>query len=156
MIKFPSFDWERSFLTFDMYLKSVSSFYLFQLFLSRGHTIERPHAIDCQCKSCQVKQNSDSLQRYCSKLFQKSVILPKWLRCLSELVLILCHFHDSIRSIHSPLVFRSLSRLNAYKALSSPAYMALSSPDPITTTFELRQEMRKVAHVEKEFHVCCY
>ena len=33
---------------------------------------------------------------------------------------------------------RSRSRLNAYRALASPAYMALSSPDPIMTTFELR------------------
>ena len=32
--------------------------------------------------------------------------------------------------------------------------MALSSPDPITTTFELRQEMKRVAQVEKEFRVC--
>jgi len=31
--------------------------------------------------------------------------------------------------------------------------MALSSGDPITTTFELRQEMMKVAEVEKEFKV---
>jgi len=48
---------------------------------------------------------------------------------------------------------RSLSRLNAYKALSSPAFMALSSVDPITSTFELRQEMMQVAEVEKEFKV---
>lgn len=46
---------------------------------------------------------------------------------------------------------RSRSRLNAYRALASPAYMALSSPDPIMTTFELRQEMKKLAQVEKEF-----
>jgi hypothetical protein len=32
--------------------------------------------------------------------------------------------------------------------------MALSSPDPIMTTFELRQEMMKLAEVEKEFKVC--
>ena len=31
--------------------------------------------------------------------------------------------------------------------------MALSSPDPITSTFELRQEMMQVAEVEKEFQV---
>ena len=29
--------------------------------------------------------------------------------------------------------------------------MALSSPDPIMTTFELRQEMVVLAEVEKEF-----
>lgn len=83
---------------------------LIQLFLSRHETIERPHAIYCQCHDCQVKQNSDSLKR-------------------------------------------SLSRLNAYRALSSPAFMALSSEDPITTTFELRQEMMQVAEAEKEFKV---
>lgn len=48
---------------------------------------------------------------------------------------------------------RSRSRLNAYRALASPAYMALSSPDPIMATFELRQEMMKLAEVEKEFKV---
>jgi len=65
--------------------------------------------------------------------------------------------------------FRSRSRLNAYRALaspaymtspayissptyiSSPAYMALSSRDPIMSTFELRQEMKQLAQVEKEF-----
>lgn len=45
------------------------------------------------------------------------------------------------------------SRLHAYKALASPAYMALSSSDPIMTTFQLRQEMKKLAQVEKEFKV---
>ena len=31
--------------------------------------------------------------------------------------------------------------------------MALSSRDPIMATFELRQEMKKLAQVEKEFQV---
>ena len=83
---------------------------LIQLFLSRGHTIDRPHPISCQCADCVTKQNYDSLKR-------------------------------------------SRSRLNAYRALASPAYMALSSTDPIMTTFELRQEMKKLAQVEKEFKV---
>jgi len=34
--------------------------------------------------------------------------------------------------------------------------MALSSPDPIMSTFELRQEMKKLAQVEKEFKVFIY
>ncbi len=83
---------------------------IIQMFLSRGNTIEKPHAIHCKCTDCTIKQQSDSLKR-------------------------------------------SRSRLNAYKALASPAYMALSSPDPITATFELRQEMMQVAQVEKEFTV---
>ena len=83
---------------------------MIQMFLSRNHTIERPHPISCQCTDCVTKQNYDSLKR-------------------------------------------SRSRLNAYRALASPAFMALSSPDPIMTTFELRQEMKKLAQVEKEFKV---
>jgi len=81
-----------------------------QIFLSRNHTIERPHLISCQCSDCQVKQDYDSLKR-------------------------------------------SRSRLNAYRALASPAFMALRSPDPIMATFELRQEMMKLAEIEKEFKV---
>ncbi len=80
------------------------------MFLSRNHTIDKPHPISCQCGDCVSKQNYDSLKR-------------------------------------------SRSRLNAYRALASPAYMALSSPDPIMTTFELRQEMKKLAQDEKEFKV---
>lgn len=83
---------------------------IIQMFLSRNHTIEKPHPISCKCSDCVAKQNYDSLKR-------------------------------------------SRSRLNAYRALASPAYMALSSPDPIMTTFELRQEMMKLAEVEKEFKV---
>ncbi|XP_074649130.1 short transient receptor potential channel 7-like [Tubulanus polymorphus] len=79
-----------------------------QMFLSRSHTIEKPHVISCDCTDCVTKQNYDSLKR-------------------------------------------SRSRLNAYRALASPAYMALSSPDPIMTTFGLRQEMMKLSEVEKEF-----
>lgn len=83
---------------------------IIQMFLSRNHTIDKPHPISCQCHDCVTKQNYDSLKR-------------------------------------------SRSRLNAYRALASPAYMALSSPDPIMTTFELRQEMKKLAQIEKEFKV---
>ena len=83
---------------------------IIQMFLSRNHTLDRPHPISCQCADCVTKQNYDSLKR-------------------------------------------SRSRLNAYRALASPAYMALSSPDPIMSTFELRQEMKKLAQVEKEFKV---
>lgn len=83
---------------------------IIQLFLSRNHTIEKPHVISCQCKDCLVKQNFDSLKR-------------------------------------------SRSRFNAYRALASPAYMALSTRDPIMTAFGLRQEMMKLAEAEKEFKV---
>ena len=80
------------------------------MFLARNHTIEKPHAISCNCSDCVTRQNYDSLKR-------------------------------------------SRSRLNAYRALASPALMALSSHDPIMSTFELRQEMKRIALVEKEFKV---
>ena len=83
---------------------------IIQLLISRGHVVDHPHAIYCECTDCQQRQSADSLKR-------------------------------------------SLSRLHAYRALSSPTFMALSSSDPITTTFELRQEMMQVAEVEKEFKV---
>ena len=41
---------------------------LIQLFISRGCTIEKPHAIDCQCDDCLMKQQVDSLRRSRSRL----------------------------------------------------------------------------------------
>ena len=38
-----------------------------QMFLSRNHTIERPHVISCQCADCVTKQNYDSLKRLLSQ-----------------------------------------------------------------------------------------
>lgn len=67
--------------------------------------------------------------------------------------LISCKCADCVTKQNYDSLKRSRSRLNAYKALASPAYMALSSPDPIMATFELRQEMMKLAEVEKEFKV---
>ena len=64
-----------------------------------------------------------------------------------------CQCNDCVTKQNYDSLKRSRSRLNAYRALASPAYMALSSPDPIMTTFELRQEMKKLAQIEKEFKV---
>ena len=67
-----------------------------------------------------------------------------------------CQCNDCVTKQNYDSLKRSRSRLNAYRALASPAYMALSSPDPIMTTFELRQEMKKLAQVEKEFKVSLF
>jgi hypothetical protein len=45
------------------------------------------------------------------------------------------------------------SRLNAYRALSSEAYISLSSDDPILTSFRLRRELQQVADEEKYYTV---
>lgn len=44
-------------------------------------------------------------------------------------------------------------RLNAYRGLSSEAYISLSSKDPILTAFELAAELRKLSKLEKHFKV---
>jgi hypothetical protein len=46
---------------------------------------------------------------------------------------------------------RSRARLNAYKGLSSEAYISLTSKDPILTAFELSEELTHLSHVEKHF-----
>ncbi|XP_072553838.1 short transient receptor potential channel 3 isoform X4 [Paramormyrops kingsleyae] len=45
----------------------------------------------------------------------------------------------------------SRSRINAYRGLASPAYLSLSSEDPILTALELSNELAKLANIEKEF-----
>ena len=47
----------------------------------------------------------------------------------------------------------SRSRLNTYSALASPAYMTLSSEDPILTAFKMSQELGRLADIEKEYKV---
>ncbi|XP_026064929.1 short transient receptor potential channel 3-like [Carassius auratus] len=45
----------------------------------------------------------------------------------------------------------SRSRINAYRGLASPAYLSLSSEDPVLTALELSNELVKLANIEKEF-----
>ncbi|XP_041465629.1 short transient receptor potential channel 3-like [Lytechinus variegatus] len=45
----------------------------------------------------------------------------------------------------------SLAGFNTYRALASPAFIALTSPDPILTAFLLSQELASNARIEKEF-----
>ncbi|XP_053241653.1 short transient receptor potential channel 6 [Podarcis raffonei] len=45
----------------------------------------------------------------------------------------------------------SRSRINAYKGLASPAYLSLSSEDPVMIALELSNELAVLANIEKEF-----
>ncbi|KTF82126.1 hypothetical protein cypCar_00044194, partial [Cyprinus carpio] len=47
----------------------------------------------------------------------------------------------------------SRSRINAYKGLASPAYLSLSSEDPVLTALELSNELAVLANIEKEFKI---
>ncbi|WKX99872.1 hypothetical protein Q1695_014614 [Nippostrongylus brasiliensis] len=45
----------------------------------------------------------------------------------------------------------SLKRINTYRALASPAWMSLTSPDPILSAFKLSWELQHLSVVEHEF-----
>lgn len=45
----------------------------------------------------------------------------------------------------------SRSRINAYRALASPCLMALSSPDPLLTAFEMSAKLENLAKMEPEY-----
>ncbi|KAH7731514.1 Protein TRP-1 a [Aphelenchoides avenae] len=45
----------------------------------------------------------------------------------------------------------SLKRINTYRALASPAWMSLTSSDPILMAFKLSWELQTLAHKEPEF-----
>ena len=46
---------------------------------------------------------------------------------------------------------RSLKWINKYRALASPAWISLTSSDPILSAFKLSRELQKRAKVEDEF-----
>ena len=47
----------------------------------------------------------------------------------------------------------SLAGIHAYRALASPAYISLTSPDPILTAFLLSKDLMELSAIEKEFKV---
>lgn len=45
----------------------------------------------------------------------------------------------------------SLKRINTFRALASPAWMSLTSPDPILSAFKLSWDLQRLAFEEHEF-----
>jgi len=62
-----------------------------------------------------------------------------------------CGCDECVQSMHEDSLRHSRSRYNAYRALSSPSLIALSSKDPILTAFELSNELGRLAIIESEF-----
>lgn len=62
-----------------------------------------------------------------------------------------CGCDDCILSSEQDSLRHSQSRINAYRALTSPSLIALSSKDPLLTAFELSWELRKLSRMETEF-----
>ncbi|GFN81520.1 transient-receptor-potential-like protein [Plakobranchus ocellatus] len=53
--------------------------------------------------------------------------------------------------VHADGLRHSLLRINTYRALASPAWISLTSPDPILTAFKLSWELDHLALRENEF-----
>lgn len=62
-----------------------------------------------------------------------------------------CRCKDCVVAMAEDCLCHSRSRINAYRALSSPSLICLSSIDPILTAFELSWELRRLSMAEKEF-----
>ncbi|KAK7079006.1 Short transient receptor putative channel 1 [Halocaridina rubra] len=62
-----------------------------------------------------------------------------------------CGCPECIKTSAEDSLRHSRSRINAYRALSSPSLIALSSNDPILTAFELSWELKNLANTEHEF-----
>lgn len=61
-----------------------------------------------------------------------------------------CGCEECIRKSSEDSLRHSLSRVNEYRALSSPSLIALSSTDPLLTAFQLSWELRNLAFAEQE------
>ena len=64
-----------------------------------------------------------------------------------------CKCNDCTEKQRKDSFRHSRSRINAYRGLASPAYLSLSSEDPVLTALELSNELSKLANIEKEFKV---
>ncbi|XP_068601206.1 short transient receptor potential channel 4b [Brachionichthys hirsutus] len=62
-----------------------------------------------------------------------------------------CNCVECVSSLDVDGLRHSRSRLNIYKALSSPSLIALSSEDPFLTAFHLSSELKELSTVENEF-----
>jgi transient receptor potential cation channel subfamily C protein 4 len=62
-----------------------------------------------------------------------------------------CGCDDCVTTSEQDSLRHSQARINAYRALSSPSLIALSSRDPLLTSFELSWELRRLSRMENEF-----
>ncbi|VDK81838.1 unnamed protein product [Onchocerca ochengi] len=81
----------------------------------------------------------------CIKLLldKKAIILhPHDVRCLCK---------ECVQAKAEDSLCFSRSRINTYRALTSPSLICLSSRDPILYAFELSYELRRLSNIENEF-----
>lgn len=62
-----------------------------------------------------------------------------------------CHCGECCDARMQDCLKHSRARINAYQALASPCLIALSSPDPLLTAFELSSKLESLAKAEPEY-----
>ncbi|XP_031369378.1 transient receptor potential protein isoform X2 [Apis dorsata] len=62
-----------------------------------------------------------------------------------------CGCDECVTSSEQDSLRYSQARINAYRALTSPSLIALSSRDPLLTAFELSWELHRLSRMEQEF-----
>ncbi|CAH0386100.1 unnamed protein product [Bemisia tabaci] len=62
-----------------------------------------------------------------------------------------CGCDECVTSSEQDSLRHSQARINAYRALTAPSLIALSSRDPLLTAFELSWELRRLSKMEAEF-----
>ncbi|XP_054721282.1 transient receptor potential protein-like [Uloborus diversus] len=62
-----------------------------------------------------------------------------------------CGCDECVLATKDDCLRHSRSRINAYRALSSPSLICLSSTDPIQTAFHLSRELARLSKIENEF-----
>ena len=62
-----------------------------------------------------------------------------------------CSCEECVQGSKEDSLKFSLARINAYKALASPSLIALSAKDPILTSFQLSDELKRLAKAESQY-----
>ncbi|XP_013171664.1 PREDICTED: transient receptor potential protein [Papilio xuthus] len=64
-----------------------------------------------------------------------------------------CGCDECVKSQQEDSLRHSQARINAYRALTAPSLIALSSADPLLTAFQLSWELGRLSRMETEFRV---
>ncbi|XP_049878328.1 transient receptor potential protein [Pectinophora gossypiella] len=64
-----------------------------------------------------------------------------------------CGCDECVKSSNDDSLRHSQARINAYRALTAPSLIALSSADPLLTAFQLSWELGRLSRMETEFRV---
>ncbi|KAL4713494.1 hypothetical protein ACJJTC_010479 [Scirpophaga incertulas] len=64
-----------------------------------------------------------------------------------------CGCDECVKSSQDDSLRHSQARINAYRALTSPSLIALSSADPLLTAFQLSWDLGRLSRMETEFRV---